>query len=295
MTDLTARPFDRSRDLAELLAIVSRARTTSDPHAFLHPGGLQWLLRRLGTDTFAVRRWMKGDALAGYAVADAGYVMVLPPGPSLDAYLALLDAEELHAGNDGRAAIEVSAWEGDREMLTALEDRGYAASGTFGHELVRELTGPLPARALPAGFVMRWLEPDLDSSYVELHRAAWMKNGVPSSYQRQMHDLVVTMPDFTRELVPIVVAPGGRLAAYCIAWFDPRTRTTEIEPLGTHPEFRRLGLGRAIVNEVFRRSAEQGASSVMVWGAHGNDVAFHLYASSGMRSRRVEREYRRAF
>ena len=109
-----------------------------------------------------------------------------------------------------------------------------------------------------------------------------------------MHDIVVTMPDFRRELVPIVSAPDGRLAAYCIAWFDPRTTTTEIEPLGTHPEFRRLGLGRAIVNEVFRRSAEHRAALVMVWGVPENDVAFHLYTSAGMRSRRVARQYRRA-
>jgi ribosomal protein S18 acetylase RimI-like enzyme len=292
---MTAHPFDRSRDLAELLWVVGRARASSDPHAFLHPGGLQWLLRRLGGKTFAVRRWMRGGLLAGYAVADTGDVMVLPLGSSLDDYLALIDAEEAQARRVGGTAIEVSAWDEDREMIAALTERGFEASGTYGHELVRELTGPIPPPALPEGFAMRWLEPELDSSYVELHRAAWMRNGVPSTYQREMHDLVVSMPDFRRELVQIVAAPDGRLAAYCIAWFDPRTRTTEIEPLGTHPEFRRLGLGRAVVNGVFRRSAERGASSVMVWGAHGNDVAFHLYESSGMRSMRVEREYRRAF
>ena len=101
------------------------------------------------------------------------------------------------------------------------------------------------------------------------------------------------MPDFERELVPIIAAPDGTLAAYCIAWFDPRTRTVEIEPLGTHPEYRRLGLGRAIVEEVKRRSAARGARSVMVWGGHDNDVAIHMYESAGLRSRRVLRDYER--
>jgi ribosomal protein S18 acetylase RimI-like enzyme len=140
---------------------------------------------------------------------------------------------------------------------------------------------------------MRWLEPKLDDAYVELHRAAWSTKA-PSTYDRQMHSSVTAMPDFERELVPIIAAPDGTLAAYCIAWFDPRTQTVEIEPLGTHPEYRRLGLGRAIVQEVLRRSAARGARSVMVWGAHKNDVALHLYESAGLRSRRVLREYKRA-
>jgi ribosomal protein S18 acetylase RimI-like enzyme len=293
MSDLTERGFVLQRDLAELLAMVGRARATSDPHAFLHPGGLQWLLRRLGRDTFAVRRWLMGEALAGFAVADAGYVMVVPKGVALEDHLALIDMERAVAAREGAEAIEVTAWEEDHPMLAALGERGFEVSATYGHEFVRERVDPLPALALPAGFAMRWLEPELDASYVELHRAAWMRNGVPSSYTRQMHDIVVTMPDFRRELVPIVSSPDGRLAAYCIAWFDPRTATTEIEPLGTHPEFRRLGLGRAIVNEVFRRSAEHRASLVMVWGVPENDAAFHLYTSAGMRSRRVARQYRR--
>ena len=294
MSDLTERGFDVQRDLPELLAIVGRARATFDPHAFLHPGGLQWLLRRLGRDTFAVRRWMIGDALAGFAVADAGYVMVVPSGLALEHHLALIDVEQARAAAEGLEAIEVTAWEEDRPMVAALAERGFEVSTTYGQELVRELVDPVPVPALPAGFAMRWLEPELDASYVELHRAAWMRNGVPSSYTREMHDFVVTMPDFRRELVPIVSAADGTLAAYCIAWFDPRTQTVEIEPLGTHPEFRRLGLGRAIVNEVFRRSAEHRASLVMVWGVPENDAAFHLYTSAGMRSRRVARQYRRA-
>ena len=139
---------------------------------------------------------------------------------------------------------------------------------------------------------MRWLEVELDDRYVELHRAAWSTRA-PSDYDRRLHESVTSMPDFDRKLVPIIAAPGGSLTAYCIAWFDPRTETVEIEPLGTHPGYRRLGLGRAIVQEVLCRSAARGARAVMVWGAHRNDAAIHLYESAGLRSRRVLREYKR--
>ncbi len=293
MSDLTERGFHMHRDLPVLLDMVGRARATSDPHAFLHPGGLQWLLRRLGRETFRVLRWEDGDALAGFTVEDDGYVMIQATGPSLDQHLALLDQAEAHLRRRDQAATEVSVWDDDLELLAALAPRGYELSGTYGHELVCEVVDEPSAPRLSAGFSMRWLEPQLDEVYVELHRAAWSTHA-PSTYDRHMHASVTAMPDFERELVSIIAAPDGTLAAYCIAWFDPRTQTVEIEPLGTHPEYRNLGLGRAIVQEVLRRSAARGARSVLVWGAHKNDVARHLYESAGLRSRRVLREYKRA-
>lgn len=101
--------FDRERDLPALLALVSRARESSDPHAFLHPGGLQWLLRRLGREGFAVHRWMDGHKLAGFGVVDSGYVMI-QAATSLEEHLMLLGRVEAHLRQLGEAATEVSVW-----------------------------------------------------------------------------------------------------------------------------------------------------------------------------------------
>ena len=291
MADLTRHDFDGQADMASLLSLVGRARST-DPHASLHPGGLQWLLRRLGRDDFAVHRWTDDDALAGFTVFDSGYVLIQAAHPSVDSYVALLRGTETHHRQLGATAVEVSVWEEDGEMLSQLRDLGYESSGTYGQELVHA-TRVAPRRpTLPNGFSMRWLEPELDAAYVELHRAAWSTRA-PSTYNREMHASVTSMPDFERELVPIIAAPDGTLAAYCIAWFDPRTRTTEIEPLGTRPEYRRLGLARAISEEVVRRSAERGANSVMVWSVDKLPDARRVYESAGFVGQRMIREYRR--
>lgn len=284
--------FDRERDLSALLALVSRARASSDPHAFLHPGGLQWLLRRLGREGFAVHRWMDGQELAGFGVVDSGYVMIQAATSSLDQHLALLGRAEAQLRQLGQAAIEVSLWDDDRDLLSALRQRGYEPSGSHGQELRQAQVEALRRPTLPDGYSMRWLEPTLDDAYVGLHRAAW-STWAPSTYDREMHASVTAMPDFERELVPIIAAPDGTLAAYCIPWFDPRTQTVEIEPLGTHPEFRRIGLARAIVQEVVFRSAERGARSVIVWSVSTNPVAQHLYESAGFVGRRTLRAYRR--
>lgn len=293
MADLAEHPFDLGRDLPDLLALVAAGRASSDPHAFLHPGGLQWLLRWVGHRPFEIRQWRDGAALAGAIVDDDGYAMLLSAEPSLERYVWLLDRAEERRRAHGGSAIEISAWDGDAALLTAIGERGYARAGTFGHELVNDDPRAAGAPLLPDGFRMRWLERELDDAYVELHRAAW-SDKTPSTYTRELHDAVTAMPDFDRRLVPIVAAPDGTLAAYCISWLDPRTRTVEIEPLGTRPAYRRLGLGRAIVDEVLRRAAARDAVAVMVWGSHGNDAALHLYESAGLRSRRVLREYRRS-
>jgi ribosomal protein S18 acetylase RimI-like enzyme len=275
-----------------LLALTGRAWASSDPHAIVHPGGLQWLLRRLGRGEFSVLRWLEGDSLAGFAVDASGYVSIHAATPSLDQHLMLLERTESYRREKGQTEIEVSVWEDDRELLSALRPRGYEPSGTYGHELIYELVDATPEPSLPDGFSMRWLEPNLDQAYVELHRAAW-STWAPSSYDREMHASVTSMPDFERELVPVVAAPDGTLAAYCIAWFDPQTQTVEIEPLGTRPEFRRLGLARAIVHEVLKRSAERGAKTVMVWSVSKNPEARRLYESAGFLSRRMLREHKR--
>jgi GNAT superfamily N-acetyltransferase len=290
---LIERGFDLERDVSQLLALVGRARATADPHAFLHPGGLQWLLRRLGRRaTFGVLRWMEGDALAGFAVDDSGYLMVQGTTSTLDHHLTLLDRAEAHLRQRGEAEVEISVWDDDRELLAEIRSLGYEPSGTHGYELVHDLADAHPRPLLPDGFSMRWLEPQLDDAYVDLHRAAWSTRA-PSDYDGHLHAVVTSMPDFERKLVPIVAAADGTLAASCIAWFDPRTLTVEIEPLGTRPEFRRLGLARAVVHEVLDRSAERGAKSVMVWGVSANPAAVDLYKSAGFRSQRVLREHRR--
>jgi GNAT superfamily N-acetyltransferase len=182
-------------------------------------------------------------------------------------------------------------WEHDDDLAALLASRGYATSDRDGYELVADASLPAVA-VLPDGFRMISLTPALNERYVALHRAAWSRPGRPSTYDREQHERVTAMPDFRYELVPIVAAADGSLAAYCMSWFDPRSRSVEIEPLGTHPDFRRRGLARAIVHEVRRRAAALGASSVLVWGSSELPDAKALYESAGHRSRRMLRDYR---
>ncbi|HEV2011948.1 MAG TPA: hypothetical protein VGS17_13075, partial [Candidatus Limnocylindria bacterium] len=157
MADLIERPFDRGRDLPAVLELVARARRSADPHAFLHPGGLQYLLRRIGHGAFAVRQWFDGDALAGVVVDDSGYVIGQAATGGIEEHLWLLEQAEAQLRRTGHGTIEVSVWDDDAELRWSLRSRGYEPSGTFGHELMNEAADVRDDPKLTDGFTMRWL------------------------------------------------------------------------------------------------------------------------------------------
>jgi ribosomal protein S18 acetylase RimI-like enzyme len=293
---LRLRPLDRERDLSAVLELVGRSRASGDPAAIFHPGGLQWWLRRIGRPGFEVAVLSDGDELIGMALRDQDDVFV-QTGTAHAAHRAdLLAWAEASARDSAEPELFVSVAQDDEDLRQLVSRRGYEPTERYGYELVRELVRELVAEPaspeLPRGFEMISLTPALAEAHVALHRASWSRPNAPSTYDRAQHDTVTAMPDFRYDLVPIVRAADGTLAAYCMSWWDERSASVEIEPLGTHPDYRRLGLARAIVREVTRRAWKLRAQYALVWGGTTNPEAKALYLSAGMRSRRTLRSYR---
>jgi ribosomal protein S18 acetylase RimI-like enzyme len=292
MSRLRVRPLDNARDLTALMELVGRSRASGDPGAIFHPGGLQWWLRRIGKPGFEVAVLGDGDELVGMALRDQDDVIVQTDTAHAGHRADLLAWAEASARDSAEPELFVSVAEEDDGLRELVARRGYEPSERYGYELVSDLAAEPASPELPGGFEMISLTPALADAHVALHRAAWSRPNTPSSYDRRQHDAVVAMPDFRYELVPIVRAADGTLAAYCMSWWDERWASVEIEPLGTHPDYRRLGLARAIVREVMRRAWELRARYVLVWGGTTNPEAKALYLSAGMRRRRTLLDYR---
>jgi GNAT superfamily N-acetyltransferase len=288
------RAFEPDRDLAAVLALVSRSRARGDPGAIFHPGGLQWWLRRLGRPGFEVAVLSNGDDVQGFALRDGSDVIVQTGASTAEGRMELLAWIESRARETRESELFLSIAEDDETFRRAVRAHGYEPSDRYGYELVCDLATQPAEPVLPAGFEVRSLTPGLADAYIELHRAAWSRPNAPSTYDRRQHDAVTAMPDFRYDLTPIVANAEGALAACCISWWDPGSAAVEIEPLGTHPAFRRKGLANAIVHEVLRRSWALGARYVLVWGTSGNPEAKALYLSAGLRPRRVLRDHRLA-
>lgn len=197
----------------------------------------------------------------------------------------MLDAAEAKLPNpkeDG--AQELIAWVNAEDTLfkNLLTERGYARS-KYSAEYMRRrfFTQPIPDRVPPVGYTVRALG---DES--ELPARSWLSwkafhPGEPDErYQGwEWYKNVQRVPIYNRDLDIVASALDGELAAFCTAWVDPITRTAVFEPVGTHPNHQKRGLGRAVMSECLRRAQKLGATLATV---SSYDKAAHtLYESMG--------------
>jgi len=84
-------------------------------------------------------------------------------------------------------------------------------------------------------------------------------------------------------------SPGGALVAYCACWmvFDE----LHINSLAVDTAWRRRGLARRLLAEVFRDSIAAGARSATLEVRNSNTAARALYESLGFRVEAVRRDY----
>jgi ribosomal protein S18 acetylase RimI-like enzyme len=181
----------------------------------------------------------------------------------------------------------------DGAAVAALEARGYrpAERAPWMALLTRGL-GRLPGPAVPRGYTARSVGGDDDvERRVAVHRAAFH----PSRVTVESYRAVMRAWPYRPELDCVVEAPDGSFAAYTLAWLDEANGVGELEPVGTHPAHRRLGLARAANLLALHRLREAGATSAVV-ACRGDDaypVPKRLYESVGFRQVGRVLSYRR--
>lgn len=145
----------------------------------------------------------------------------------------------------------------------------------------RELTD-VPDPVLPEGFRLLTAADVSVADAVKAHRDAWH----PASLGEAAFERVRRTWPYRADLHPLIAAPDGTLAATAIIWLDEPTRTAEFEPVGTHRDFRRRGLGTALQLYGMHLAKAAGADRMLVacLGAPAHPAARNLYYSVGFRA-----------
>jgi ribosomal protein S18 acetylase RimI-like enzyme len=144
--------------------------------------------------------------------------------------------------------------------------------------LQHSLTDLSSVPALPDGFTLRPLAGEQEAAaYAELHRAAFESTSMTPEWRAR----TIRMPQYRPELDLVVCAPDGSLAGFCVGWFEPARNVAQVEPLGVHPRFHQLGLGRVLLLEMLRRFKEHGAESAFVETDLDRTPARRAYESVG--------------
>lgn len=180
--------------------------------------------------------------------------------------------------------LETDLWRGDDPRRATLLEGGYTEVPDEPPYYVtaRPLHDPLPAVTLPDGFSIRAAAGVDDAARsAAVHAGAFDSDWTTGEYARVMRS-----PGYDPAREFVVVAPDGRFAAFAVTWHDSHNRTGYFEPVGTHADFLRRGLARAVMLYAMRamQSAELVTAIVIHEPPEENPAPAGLYRGLGFQT-----------
>ena len=268
-------------------------------------GDLAWWTAQGGPDAdwaARIRIWERGAAVVGWGwfkpPGDLDWFTAdgLTPTEESDLRADILDWHEARAREtrapDATGPIELAAWAGEGWSEEAiLRDRGWTSTETALSQYVQPLDLELDPPRVPDGHVLRHVRgPEEFPARVEAHRAAF----APSRMTVEKYALLPTLAPYRLEHDLVVEAPDGSIAAFTICWIDADGSIGEFEPVGTHPDHQRRGLGRVIMRAGLRLMREAGVRDALVFSDLSNAASEALYRSAGFDRVAIHRQYTRS-
>jgi predicted N-acetyltransferase YhbS len=200
----------------------------------------------------------------------------------------MLDYAEATFPHPQTNALHIYIDKFDEELQGMVKERGYEKDEAQSDDDSEFVIHDLPSPVLLDGYVLQSMA---DENNIELRREVFGRAfnhpdpaDWPSAFSYQE---LQRAPDYRPELDLYVVGPEGNYVACAIIWVDGRNRVASLEPVGTHPDYRGRGLGKAVVLEAIRRVATLGAEKVCV----GSGQAF--YEAIGFRKKYVSFPWRK--
>ena len=130
---------------------------------------------------------------------------------------------------------------------------------------------------LPPGFIIKHI--DTADDLKKFHHGTDLVFNFPDN--PDVYQILRQAPSFIPELDMIVLSPDGEIASLGSVWFDQTRSLAEFEPVGTVPEFRKLGLGSALIAEACNRLRRLGCQKVTVMSWSESIEANRLYERAG--------------
>ncbi len=153
------------------------------------------------------------------------------------------------------------------------EERGFRLAQWSEEWSALDLERDLSAR-LPDGFRLVWGKDATPRLKGRCHQRSFGYEGNEARGEDAIRgfERLRSMSDYRDDLDLMILDPAGSPAAMMGFWYEEENRRGILEPAGTDPDYRRMGLGRYLVAEGVRRLKKMGAEVLWV----GSDQPFYL-------------------
>jgi len=144
------------------------------------------------------------------------------------------------------------------EQLRFIKKFGFMREPIRSLKYSRSLAEPIEDFPFLPGFSLRSVIGENEvEALVALHRAAFGTDNMTVEERLA----IMSAPQYVPDLDFIAVAPNGDLCAFCICGFDESNDQIGFtDPIGTHPHYQRLGLGKSIVSAGLCAIKDRGAT-----------------------------------
>jgi ribosomal protein S18 acetylase RimI-like enzyme/heme-degrading monooxygenase HmoA len=286
------RPYQGDRDLELLQDFNAAAIAVTDHCGYLHPGDIPHHLfsgNKYYDPAEVMTIWQDEQGVAAWVLAGPRHkscdIQLRPDlrGSGFErevlAYsearlLALMVAYQIESD-----CIYADAFQCDQDRARLLLESGWELQNRGNYVLNRIQLDEIAQPILPEGYWIRSGRGVAEAAELAgVHVASFGSNWTAETYRK-----VIESPGYVPELEYVVVAPDGTLAAFTVTWHDPLNRIGSFEPVGTHKDYRRLGLGRALLMYGMQQMAAAGLQYATVANFKDNEAASGLYTACGFR------------
>jgi GNAT superfamily N-acetyltransferase len=197
----------------------------------------------------------------------------------------------------GGAALKTSARDGDEGAQRRLQERGFVDDpGRPWMRLNHRTLDAIEEPQLPPGYRLKTVADyggDL-AKRVAVHQRSWADLGTRVALDTYP-GVMRTWP-YRSDLDFVLEADDGTPVGFALGWYDEENRVAEFEPLGTDPDHRRRGLGRALLLLGLQRFRDAGATDALIGsrGDEGHPLPKLLYESVGFSELSRQRPFVRA-
>lgn len=147
--------------------------------------------------------------------------------------------------------------------------KGEVAEIGWGYDL-----GDVPEPFEPEGFTVDSVRGHED--YAGIDRCLQAAFGGKGNRVRVLESMA-SNPVYRRELSVVARADNGDIAAYCDGTVDPETGVGSIDPVATHPDYQRRGLGKAVVLRCFAEQRRLGGTKSFIGSGPEGSAGGNLY------------------